>query len=377
MKKENILFLIISATLGVVISFSIINISPNLPLYDFWLYTGIFMFIFIGWSLLHVVIHEFGHLIFGLSAGYSFLSFSIYPFSIIKQDNGYTFSKFNKKGIAGQCLMQPSKNTSSLKSAVIYNLGGVMLNLIIVALTILLIKIIQPVGYTLLLMRLFYFAGFVLAITNLLPVVMNGIATDGYNTLMLIVDENSLKALNNGLSIYAQTLSGSLYQELPLDYFYLDDTFNLNNPLLSMILFYRTLYLMEIREYDQAYSLMNNSLQSYPKMLPHYKSLLETELIFLDMLSGKDLLYLENKYESFYEVVKNPNNDLTTLRVKMVYSQFIVKEKSLHEEYSLKYNKLVDSSPYASDKLMAKQFIELINKSYDKLIYSDSTLELL
>ncbi|MBO5413517.1 MAG: hypothetical protein J6A29_04410, partial [Clostridia bacterium] len=56
-------------------------------------------------SYLHTIIHEAGHLVFGLLSGYKFVSFRIGNIMLIKIKNKLKFKKFSLLGTAGQCLM--------------------------------------------------------------------------------------------------------------------------------------------------------------------------------------------------------------------------------------------------------------------------------
>jgi hypothetical protein len=56
---------------------------------------------------LQIIIHEAGHLIFGLFTGYKFLSFRIFLHIFYKKEGRIFRRKFSIKGTAGQCLMYP------------------------------------------------------------------------------------------------------------------------------------------------------------------------------------------------------------------------------------------------------------------------------
>lgn len=71
--------------------------------------------------ILAVVIHELGHLVFGLISGYKFTSFRVLFFKIYKKDRikiGFELVSFF---IPGQCLMKPTND-----KYFIYNLGGLI-----------------------------------------------------------------------------------------------------------------------------------------------------------------------------------------------------------------------------------------------------------
>ena len=53
--------------------------KPNIILF---LITGVIAFV------LHIIVHEAGHLFLGLLSGYKFISFRVFDFKIMKDENG-------------------------------------------------------------------------------------------------------------------------------------------------------------------------------------------------------------------------------------------------------------------------------------------------
>ncbi len=56
---------------------------------------------------LQIILHEAGHLLFGLLTGYRFSSFRIGSFMWILQDGKIRFKRFSLAGTGGQCLLLP------------------------------------------------------------------------------------------------------------------------------------------------------------------------------------------------------------------------------------------------------------------------------
>ena len=52
------------------------------------------LFIFIIGYLFHIIIHEGGHLIFGLLSGYSFVSFRVGSLTLIREDGKFKLKRF-------------------------------------------------------------------------------------------------------------------------------------------------------------------------------------------------------------------------------------------------------------------------------------------
>ena len=55
--------------------------------------------------ILQIIIHESGHLLFGLLTGYRFVSFRVFSFMILKEGGQLRLRHLNLAGTGGQCLM--------------------------------------------------------------------------------------------------------------------------------------------------------------------------------------------------------------------------------------------------------------------------------
>ena len=79
---------------------------------------------------LQIIIHELGHLIFGLMTGYRFKSFRIGSLMLIRNADGkLSFKRLSIAGTAGQCLMGPPDIENGKIMHILYNFGGVIANL--------------------------------------------------------------------------------------------------------------------------------------------------------------------------------------------------------------------------------------------------------
>ena len=78
-----------------------------------------------------IIIHEGGHLVFGLLSGYGFSSFRIGNFMWIKQDGKIKLRRLSLAGTGGQCLMTPPEEKNGKIPVVLYNLGGVIANILL------------------------------------------------------------------------------------------------------------------------------------------------------------------------------------------------------------------------------------------------------
>ena len=77
-----------------------------------------------------IILHEGGHLIFGLATGYRFVSFRVGSLTLIKEGGKFRFKRFSISGTGGQCLLSPPDKPYEQMPYFWYNAGGVLMNLL-------------------------------------------------------------------------------------------------------------------------------------------------------------------------------------------------------------------------------------------------------
>ena len=188
---------IIGYAVGKIVGDSLSRVDkPNIILL---LITGVIAFI------LHVIIHEAGHLVFGLLSGYKFISFRVFDFKIIKDENRKFKIRYERlAGTGGQCLMRAPEYIEGKFKYKLYLLGGVTFNLVFS----IVFWLILPSYYTL----LFALIGFALAFLNLIPMGFN----DGMTFYHASKDETTRFVLYLQLEyVYYQSIGKNLLIEKP------------------------------------------------------------------------------------------------------------------------------------------------------------------
>lgn len=160
-------------------------------------------FVFI---VLHVAIHELGHLVFGLLTGYKFGSIRLFSWMLIKDGETIKFRRMEVPGTLGQCLMVPPKGEFYFKLSI---LGGGIAN-IVVALIPLFIA-----GFDSVYAWIFAVTGLFIGISNLIPMSFN----DGMTYRLANSSKEQKYLLYLQLQINYLTTQGTTITELPEEYF--------------------------------------------------------------------------------------------------------------------------------------------------------------
>ena len=139
---------------------------------------GGFIFLAVFFMLVHIIIHEGGHLVMGLATGWKYLSFRIGSIALVKRDGKLQWKKTTVVGTGGQCLMIPPECEPECCPFFLYLLGGGLSNIVTggIAFGIGLLT----GGLTQIILNIFAIMGIGAGLANLFPAKVSGTMNDGY-----------------------------------------------------------------------------------------------------------------------------------------------------------------------------------------------------
>ncbi|WP_400243883.1 hypothetical protein AB3U99_22070 [Niallia sp. JL1B1071] len=162
--------------------------------------------------VLHIILHEAGHLLFGKITGYSLVSFRIFSWMVVATENGLERKKLYAPGTLGQCLMAPPAYEEGKYPFKLYLCGGVIINFLASAVVGL---VAWMAGELPLAASVFILLGVFIGLTNIIPFSFN----DGMTLKMAWNRGSKQWQLFSQFYINAQTSNGVSYQELPDEFF--------------------------------------------------------------------------------------------------------------------------------------------------------------
>lgn len=297
---------------------------------SFLLFAGmavVFAILFIS-LMIHVIIHEIGHLIFGILTGYSFISFRIGSNVIVKEEEKYKLKKHNLPGTAGQCLMLPPDMENGKYPFVLYNYGGVILNLIV---TIISIIVKMNVDFPLnIIFSAFSLAGFFVVLSNGIPLKIGGVPNDAYNILSMLKDEEAKKSFHLQLKTHALHSQGVRIKDLPLDHFILKEDVDLSNPLNTAIKLIEYNWYLDNLDMENAKKTLDSLKPFMSKIASLYKYEINCERIFLELIGNCDKKLIDSLYDkNLKKYVKASKFMVSKKRLLMAYEAFYNENKDL------------------------------------------------
>ncbi|MBP1041687.1 hypothetical protein I6N95_11775 [Vagococcus sp. BWB3-3] len=225
--------------------------------------------------LLHIVIHEAGHGIFGYLTGYKMVSYRVLSYLWVWQEEGIRYRRQKVPGTLGQCLMRPPAYQANYPFK-LYLLGGVLANSM--ASVLILVLFDSPYGV------LFSVVGLFVVLTNLIPLGFN----DGMSLKMAWNNPTMQYLLFLQVEINYQLSIGTTYERLPQTYV-APLAGDLGNYFVTFHAFLRYYYFMERLDLVQGRTILEELWDNRQSLILIYQIELKKELLFcLAMLDAKD-----------------------------------------------------------------------------------------
>ena len=307
-----------AASLGIRAEIFLDSIKPfYLPEALDFLYFIFFLGYYLITMVLHTVIHEAGHLVFGLLSGYRFLSFRVFSFTIVKNGGKLAVRKLKVLGTMGQCLMSPPQwQEDQPYPYVLFNLGGGFLNIISSILMIPLLFVHSPLWAWI--AGMFIFTGVIFAISNLVPMTF-GVPNDGKNCLDCLKSRSAQHAFYLQLKINADMSDGAELTSFPVEIFQVrtpeGKKISALNAALYMLEYYW--YLANGRK-AEAQTVLASLEQKKGRMITAYINSIDLESLYFLVLQKAPIEQIAAYYTVLRPVFLH-NTDLSVMRVKYAY----------------------------------------------------------
>lgn len=243
------------------------------------------LFLILSFSL-HIILHEGGHCIAGLLSGYRFVSFRIGNITLLRTNDKLRIKNFSIEGTGGQCLMMPPQKPINDIPSILYNLGGVLSNIIfsLIATVIFIYTTSAPVATFCV---IFALIGLLIVLINGIPMKIGGVSNDGNNVLYLNKNPKAKEAFVYQLITNALIQDGTRPSELPSEYLSFDTDIDYKDPLAVNWLILTICTLIDKQEYDRAYDLLDYAMQHRKDIMQLFVNEIACELVYTALLTGR------------------------------------------------------------------------------------------
>lgn len=313
---------------------------------------------------LQIILHEGGHLFCGLLSGYKFVSFNV--FGVIWQkgpDGKVHVHRMQVAGAGGQCLMAPPDYNGGDFPFTLYNLGGVLANLVTAAVFALLAWLI-PVTWLRVLLLMEVVVGVAFALINGLPLPADAIQNDGKNLLCIRQDVHARRAFWVQMSIAAAQVRGLRLCDMPEDWFVPAPADKLDNPIICATCVFAAGRLMDLRDFAAAEEAIRALLAREKGVLGLYRTTLTCDGAFCELLAGRpgDLCDALSAKEH-QAVLKAMKDNPSILRTQYALALLKDKDEAKAARILAQFDKAWAHFPYPQEKEPEKQLIALLQEA--------------
>lgn len=309
--------------------------------------------IFFLFFLIHIIIHETGHLVFGLLTGYKFLSFRIGSFTLQKENGKYFLKKFTIPGTAGQCLLGVPDIPAEKCPYLLYHAGGGLMNLITALITLPFLFISDGIVKSVLVM--FVAMGIITALQNLIPMQNN----DGMNIIEISRNDSEKRIIYNQLEINYLTTLGTRYKDIDEKYF---DDENCEGILADCIRALKINRFLDMHDFESAEKIAQNLIDGNISGL--YGNEVKCELLFCKIISGADRTSIDNLLDKKLKNYIKSTCQYYLSRIRLMYAYNLLVEKNIPEaeKYKQMFEKVSEKYPAKTDIILERELMDIITQ---------------
>lgn len=307
-----------------------------------------------------IIIHEAGHLVFGLLSGYEFSSFRIFSLMFLKVDGKVKLKRLTLAGTGGQCLMTPPDMLDGKFPVVLYNLGGSILNIIAGVIFVVIAYFSRSMPILFITMLIFAIIGFAFAMMNGIPMRLGLLNNDGYNAIELTRTPKAMKAFWIALKTNEQVAKGVRLKDMPAEWFEVPSDEDMQNSMVATIAVFACNRLMDMKQFEDADNLMRHLLEIDSGIVDIYKKGMVCDQMYIEMIHDnrreviEEMLTKEQK--TFMKQMKsNPGVIRTEYLLALLYD----KDSTKAEKIKARFEKSAKTYPHQGEIQSERELIKL------------------
>lgn len=308
--------------------------------------------------LLQIIIHEAGHLIFGLISGYQFVSFRVGNLQLTRSNGKLKLSRHSIAGTAGQCLLSPPDLADGKMPVMLYNLGGALANLLSAAIFAVVSVVLSKENIFSFLWLSMAFFGLLYALTNGIPMRLGNVDNDGYNAMSLGKNKDAMGALWLQLKVNAELANGKRLKELPDEWFIVPTDEAMGNSMVAAIGVFACNRLIDQNRYAEADALMERMLSMESGMAGVYRNMLICDRMCCEMIQENRRDIVERMHTAeLKDFMKSMKKSPSIIRTEYIYALLVEQDPKKAASILEKFEKIGKNYPYPNDMQSDRELI--------------------
>lgn len=313
--------------------------------------------------VLQIIIHEAGHLVFGLLTGYRFSSFRIFNLMLVKESGRLRLRKLNIAGTGGQCLMCPPDLVNGTMPFMLYNFGGAIMNILAALISLILCFILpkSSAGWTF--CAFLVVIGFAYALINGLPVKMGPVNNDGRNAFDMAESREAVRAFWVQLEINEMVSKGVRLKDMPDSWFTVPSDEFIKNGISAASAVFACNRLMDQHRFSEADALMARLLSPESGLIDLYRMMLVCDRMYVEMITENRRGVLEGmRTDGQQKLMKSMKDNPSVLRTEYVYALLAEKNEAKALDLAKQFEKSSKSYPYPNEIEAERELMEIANE---------------
>lgn len=308
--------------------------------------------------LVQLVVHEIGHLVFGLLTGYRFSSFRIGSFMWVKEEDKLRLRRLSIAGTGGQCLMEPPEMENGQIPVVLYNLGGSIMNIAVGALFLGLSFL--PFRLTAVFFMMAAVIGFAFAVINGVPLRLGVVDNDGYNAFSLKKHPDALRGFWVQMKANELTAKGVRLKDMPEEWFQVPTDEQMKNSMIAPLGVFACNRLMDEHRFPEADALIQRLLSLDSGIVGLHRGMLLCDRIYCELLGQNRPQVLEQCLtKEQHKFMQSMKNFPSVIRTRYVYTLLGKKDPLEALRLKIEFERSVSTYPYSSDVTSERELMEL------------------
>lgn len=354
-------FVLIGAVCGfLMISYIDKGTDDGAPLYkEILSFVGLFLGMYAA-IFVQMIIHEAGHLVFGLLSGYKFSSFRIFSFMWVKENGKIKFRRLSLAGTGGQCLMTPPDMADGKIPVALYNLGGSMMNIASGLIFLGLFLIFADIPFLSAVMLLFAVIGFIFAVMNGVPMRMGTVDNDGYNAFALTRSPEAIRSFWVQMKVNEQIAKGVRLKNMPDEWFAVPSDEAMKNSMVAVMGVFACNRLMDAGNFEEADKLMTHMLETDNGMIGLHCSLMICDRMYVELITDNRLEVLDSMFtKEQKKFMKSMKSFPSVLRTEYAYALLCEKDTAKAEQVKARFEKCARTYPYPNEVQSERELMEI------------------
>ena len=305
-----------------------------------------------------LIVHEFGHLIFGLLTGYTFAAIGFGHHLFLRRDGRMRRFVYKLPGALGFCAMEvPDMKDGSFPFA-LYLSGGVLCNAFLALVCI--FAFVSGIGSGILFFpHAFLFPAFVnayFAIVSILPIKTKFLNTDGKQLFDLLKHKNMRKSFWACEKISAAQYRGVKFEDIPSEWF--TETDDTQSVYAASIRAVRLLALAETDEPKEVCALIEKELSENHALSGTAKGLLTCMRIYYESIGERNADTLKNlTTQTQIDFMKRMKNVPSVIQTEYAYALLVEKDVREASRIKARLEKISKKYPFPAEIDTAKKLI--------------------